>query len=198
MSCTALILAAGASRRMGRPKALLTYAGETFLDRLIGIFGRFCSPVIVVLGHQAESIRAGLKREAVTVINPDPERGQLSSMQCGLAAVPAAADAVLFTPVDYPAIEAETVRKLLSALDTNPDALMAIPRFEGRRGHPVVFRRPLAEEFLALPVLTGEARTVVRAHANDAVYVEVDDAGTVTDVDDPAAYQRLVEGVRRT
>jgi CTP:molybdopterin cytidylyltransferase MocA len=101
-----LILAAGESRRMGSPKALLEFQGETFLDRLIGLFSRRCSPVIAVLGAQQEMVRAGLRRADVALLveNPDFRLGQLTSMQCGLRAVPAEADGVLFTLVDHPAV----------------------------------------------------------------------------------------------
>ncbi|HOK46806.1 MAG TPA: NTP transferase domain-containing protein, partial [Bryobacteraceae bacterium] len=77
MSLAGLILAAGASSRMGRPKPLLAYRGETFLDRLIGLLGRRCSPVVVVLGHDAETIRAGRPRadQAVFVVNTDWREG---------------------------------------------------------------------------------------------------------------------------
>ncbi|HXF27317.1 MAG TPA: NTP transferase domain-containing protein, partial [Bryobacteraceae bacterium] len=79
-----LILAAGASRRMGTSKALLTVGGETFLDRLIGLLSVVCEPVIVVTGHDALQAKDGM-----FVTNPEPERGMLSSLQCGLRAVPA-------------------------------------------------------------------------------------------------------------
>ena len=85
-----IILSAGASRRMGTPKALLQLNDETFLDRLIRLFSEVCSPVIVVLGDQADQIRSGIRRgsEARFVVNPDPERGMLSSLQCGLRSGP--------------------------------------------------------------------------------------------------------------
>ena len=89
MSVAGIILAAGESRRMGFPKALLRYRDETFLDTLIGLFAARCSPVIVVLGAHADRIRARTLRPATFVINPDYQRGQTSSMQCGLRAVPA-------------------------------------------------------------------------------------------------------------
>ncbi|MCP5113563.1 MAG: NTP transferase domain-containing protein, partial [bacterium] len=104
-----LILAGGASRRMGEPKALLDIWGETFVDRLIRVLGAHCDPVVVVLGHEAERVRAGVERAAEFVINPAPGRGQLSSMQCGLRAVPGECDGVMFTPVDYPAVKESTV-----------------------------------------------------------------------------------------
>ena len=79
-----LILAAGESRRMGFPKALLKYGKETFLDTLCGLFAQRCSPVIVVLGANAEQIRDCSRRPATFVVNRDYLSGQTSSMQCGL------------------------------------------------------------------------------------------------------------------
>ena len=72
----AVILAAGASRRMGSPKALLEFQGETFLNRLIRVLGNVAGPVIVVLGHHAEPIRTQTSGTAHFVVNPDPERGR--------------------------------------------------------------------------------------------------------------------------
>lgn len=166
---------------MGSPKALLPYRGETFVDRLIGVFSP-CDEVVVVLGHNADTIRDGMKRRATIVVNPDPERGQLSSLQCGLRAV-AQAEAVFFTPVDYPAIEPSTVRAMMPLAGA-----FAMPRYQGRRGHPVLIGRELLAELLACETA---ARDVIRAH--EPQYVEVGDPGILEDVDDPAAYSRLVE-----
>ena len=85
----AIILAAGASSRMGSPKALLEYRGETFADRLIRVLSGVCDPVIVVTGRHHKAIRAGVRGKACFVVNPDPDRGQLSSLQRALAEVPA-------------------------------------------------------------------------------------------------------------
>src|SRR5262249_58550954 len=82
-----LILAAGESRRMGSPKALLPYRGESFLDTLTGLFRAFCDPVIVVLGAGAEDIRAAVHRPATFVVNPQFRLGMTTSMQRGLEAV---------------------------------------------------------------------------------------------------------------
>lgn len=176
---------------MGHAKALLAWEGETFLDRLNGVLRAGCSDVVVVLGNQATEIRAGLRREAIFVVNPDPERGQLSSMQCGLAAMPAGTEAFLFTPVDYPAIAADTVRALVDALAVHPEMMIAIPRHEGKHGHPVACRAALAAELLALPV-TAQARDVIRGHRDQTLFVDVADAGILTDIDDPQAYEELL------
>jgi CTP:molybdopterin cytidylyltransferase MocA len=183
-----LILAAGVSRRMGTPKALLRYRDECFLDTLIGLFEKRCAPVIVVLGAAAQQVRAGAARAAMLVENERWESGQTSSMQCGLRAVPAEAEGVLFTLVDHPAVRMETIDGLLRP----GTALLRVPAHRGRNGHPIWFSRGLIREFLALPE-SGAARDVVRAHASVTELVSVDDPGVLADIDDPAAYRALLE-----
>lgn len=184
----AVILAGGASKRMGTPKALLTFGGETFLDRLIGIFEADCDDVVVVLGHDAERVRSAATRKARFVYNPDHELGQLTSLQCGLRAIPADVEVVFFTPLDYPAIQAKTVRTVLDALSSEDDA--AAPQHGGKHGHPVLIRPAMISRFLNLtPEQT--ARDVM--HASRIRYIDVDDPGTVQDVDDPEAYRALLQ-----
>jgi len=186
-----LILAAGASRRMGHPKALLDYRGETFLDRLIGAFAAVCSPVIVVLGGEAERIRTGIVRtaEACLVVNPDPSRGQITSLQTGLRAVPEEAEAVLYTLVDHPAVSCETVTDLTSG----SPPLLRIPRWQGRRGHPILIGRQLIGEILSLPE-TATARDLVHRYVAATEYVDVDDPGILADIDNVEDYCRLIGG----
>lgn len=186
MSVAGIILAAGASRRMGAPKALLDYRGETFLDRLIGCLAPYCSPVIAVLGAGAEEIRPRIARPARVAVNMEWPAGQLSSLQCGLRALDGPSD-VLFTLVDHPAVRPETVARIVAG-----PGLLRIPRFAGRRGHPVWFSAELIPEFLALPP-DAAARDVVNRHADRIVYLDVDDPGVARDIDDPAAYRELLE-----
>ena len=187
-----LILAAGESRRMGSPKALLSFQGRTFLDTLIDLFSARCSTVIVVLGAGAETIRRAVHRVAEFVYNHDYLSGQTSSLQAGLRAVPSGADGVLFTLVDHPSVSAETIDALLAP----PFPLVRIPRFEGQRGHPVWFRRDVIPEFLSLPP-TGAANEVVRSHRAETEFLDVADPGVVADIDDPAAYQELLAASAR-
>jgi len=186
---------------MGFPKALLRYREESFLDTLIGLFATRCEPVIVVLGAHAGRVREGARRPATWVVNADFARGQTSSMQCGLRAVPAHAEGVLFTLVDHPAVSPHTLDALLAgavasteagtkAVDRPPCALLRVPRYQGRRGHPIWFSRALVAEFLGLPE-NGAAREVVRAHAAETEFLDVDDPGILADIDDPADYGRL-------
>ncbi|HLH42672.1 MAG TPA: nucleotidyltransferase family protein [Bryobacteraceae bacterium] len=191
---TAIILAAGASRRMGRPKALLPYRGETFLNRLIRIAGQVAGSTIVVVGPPyAGRIRKRAITGPLFAANPEPERGQLSSLQIALAQLPPEAEGFFFIPVDCPAVREETVRRLATAFARrDPQTLFVIPRYGDRRGHPVFAARSVASEFLALPV-EAQARDVVHRHVSRTFYVEVEDRGILADIDDFAAYRELVE-----
>lgn len=182
---------------MGRPKALLPFRGETILDRLIGLYQTFCAPVIVVLGHSSSVIADGIRRGASVefAINPDPERGQLSSLQCGLALT--RGEVALFTPVDYAAVEAATVARLLEKMASSSEAALVAPNYHGRHGHPVLIREYVKRDLLALPP-EGMAREVIHKYREASVYVDVDDGAVCQDLDRPEDYERLVaaEGAR--
>lgn len=196
-SIAGIILAGGASRRMGTPKALLEFENETFLDRLIRLFAHVCDPVIVVAGHQAEQIRAGLRQagQAVFVLNPDPERGMLSSLQCALQAVPESVEGVLFAPVDHPHLKTTTLEALVARFET-ASAPVTVPTYAGGHGHPVCITRPLVAELLALPS-AAMASEVIHRYVAQTCYFEVDDPAVVTDIDDPAAYAELTASRQR-
>jgi molybdenum cofactor cytidylyltransferase len=178
---------------MGSPKALLDYRGETFLDRLIGLFSAVCDPVIVVLGYDADRIRAALRRtsNARFAVNPDPDLGMLSSFQCGLRELPADVQGVLFTLVDHPAVDPATLTSLVEAF-AQDRAPVTKPVYTGRRGHPVCISRHVADEILALPV-DAQAPDVLNQYRDVTRLVPVDDPGVVEDVDDPATYAKLLE-----
>jgi molybdenum cofactor cytidylyltransferase len=190
VSVAGLILAAGESKRMGSPKALLEFQGETFLDRMTRVFSEFCAPVVVVVGSQADEIRSAVKRpeRAVFAENANYQLGQLSSMQCGLLTMPQNIEGVLFTLVDHPNVQPSTIAALLE----EPRPLLAIPRWQGRRGHPIYFSAGLIGEFLSIPP-DSQAKVVIARHMDRARWLDVDDPGILDDVDDPAAYRRLIE-----
>jgi molybdenum cofactor cytidylyltransferase len=196
----AIILAAGESTRMGRPKALLPDPdGRPFVVRLAGTFMAAGVPhVIVVGGSQAAAISAALDAahfpiKPVVVTNPNPELGQVSSLWVGLdAAERAGAKAVLVTLVDIPMVRVETVDRVLSAWQERRAPIVR-PAFDGRHGHPVLFDRSIFPALRSAPLDEG-ARAVVHAHAAEITNVDVDDEGCVTDVDTPADYQKLIEG----
>jgi molybdenum cofactor cytidylyltransferase len=191
-SIAGIILSGGASRRMGTPKALLRFQNETFLDRLIGVFSAVCDPIIVVVGQHADQIRSGIERgrEVLFAVNPDPDRGMLSSLQCGLDLVPPGADAAMFLPVDHPQIQVSTVATLAARFRSDR-APVIVPTYAGEHGHPVCIARQLIAELLALRP-EDKASDVIHRHVSQTVYVEVPDRAVVSDVDDPAAYAELL------
>lgn len=187
MSVAGIILAAGESRRMGRPKAFLPFRGGTFLSEIASVLSHRCSTVIAVFGYDAPRLIETARPLGVQAVeNPDYPLGMLTSLQTGLRAVPPNCDTVLFTLVDHPAISLSTVDALLPS-----ESPIAIPRFEGKRGHPVLIRRAISDEFLREPV-TSKVRDVIDRHAAEIDYIETADPGISDDIDDPALYEQLL------
>ncbi|HVW85153.1 MAG TPA: NTP transferase domain-containing protein [Bryobacteraceae bacterium] len=187
MNAAAIILAAGESRRMGRPKALLPFRGGTFLSVLAGALGSYCSPVVAVFGFDGETVASAAPANVISVINPDYQLGMLTSLQTGLRALgDSLPERVLFTLVDHPAVAPETIAAVMAA-----DADIAIPRKAGRRGHPVIVSRAIALEYLREPA-TSKVRDVIDRHAGRIRYIEVEDPAISDDVDDPALYEALL------
>ena len=198
----AIILAAGASTRMGRPKALLSDPdGRPFVVRLVRTFADAgVTQIVVVAGSQRLAIDAALAADVSgpkcsVVTNPAPERGQLSSLWVGLDAVEAKRpDGVLVTLVDVPMVVSSTVAQVITAWrDRRPP--IARPAFHGRHGHPVLFDWKLVGELRDAPLDEG-ARAVVHRHETEIVNVEVDDEGCVVDVDTPEDYAEVLEKFR--
>jgi molybdenum cofactor cytidylyltransferase len=190
VNAAAIILAAGESRRMGRPKATLPFRGGTFLTAIAQNLCRHCVPVIAVFGFDAARLSRCAPPGVFPVENPDYARGMLTSLQAGLRAVPEVCDAVVFTLVDHPAVLPSTVDDVMAVFETT-GAMIAIPRRDDRRGHPVIIRRKIADEFLLEPA-TSKVRDVIDRHAGEIVYVGVDDPGISDDIDDPSLYEKLL------
>lgn len=192
VSLAAIVLAAGRSERMGRPKALLPLGSSTFVGRVVDTFAA-CPAVretIVVLGYAADEVERALAGRALIVArNPAPERGQLSSLVAGLDRVAADADGVLVALVDTPLVRPATVNALVSEFAASR-ALIVRPVYQDRHGHPVIFARTLFDELRHAPESEG-AKAVVRRYAAAIAHVVVDDEGVVLDVDTPAEYRAL-------
>ncbi len=189
---TPILLAAGASTRMGRPKALLDFDGRTCLEVALDAVGGLDAPV-VVLGPNRDEVRSRVPLDGVRVaVNDDVASGQLASLKAGLAFLPPGAEAFLFYPVDYPLVSRAEIARLIGASKAEPGKSIFVPSHQMRRGHPVLCRRPLAEEFSALSA-GASARAVLDSRPGRIAYVLFDEAYILMDMDTPEDYARCLE-----
>ena len=171
--------------RMGIPKAVLHIRGVTFLDNLCAsLAGGGCEPVLAVVGDAAPAIRAGCRLTGVELVtNPDPARGQISSLWCALDAVPDV-DGLIVVLVDQGGLEPNTIRVVCEGLEQKP---IAVARYRGLAGHPTGFRRVVFEELRSSPVGQAGARFLVdaAAAADRVAWVDVRDPGVVRNLNRP-------------
>lgn len=193
-----VILAAGESARMGFPKALLKLQNTTFLEHLINtIKSTDVLNIIVVLGCDAEKIVNSLNLEEIKqkinirfLVNKDYRKGQLSSVQTAIQALPKDVDAIILFPVDRPLISKDVVEKLLKKYFESK-AKIVIPTIEGKRGHPVLFSSSLLNELINAPLDVG-ARYVVWNHAEEVAEVPVLEPGILINIDTPEDYNKYI------
>jgi molybdenum cofactor cytidylyltransferase len=203
MMCTvlrAVVLAAGASSRMGRPKAGLPVGerGETFLSRILLTLAAVPLPdVVVVTGAAPEAVwrAAGRVRRAVRFRqNERWQEGQLSSLLAGLGVDDPLVEGALVTLVDAPFTSVETVRRIVATWRATRGAIVRPARGDVH-GHPVIFDRAVFAELCAADPRIG-AKAVVRARERHIVNVPVDDAGAFVDVDTAEEYQHALRELR--
>ncbi len=184
-----ILLAAGASRRFGRPKQLLEVEGETLLRRSARIAREAgLDPVVAVLdGEQVEGLGAELVDiDVVSVRNSDPDRGMASSLKVGLSACPPDAAGVMVLVCDQPGLSVELIQHLLVAWRSGPATILR-PRSQGRPGHPVLFDAEHLPALCALgPAQSG--RIVIADNASAVGYIEVE-LQEIEDVDSPADWR---------
>ena len=184
----AILLAAGASRRMGTPKALLDWRGKTLVERLADVLRvGGADRVVVVVGPDTTG-RAIAELGLETVVNPQPERGMLSSVHVGLDALGEAA--FLVCPCDLPTLTPEQVRAVLDAWDGCQDALVA-PTRAGKRGHPTLFGAALRQKALELD--PGQVGLNELLKIYPVTEITVDDEGPFRDADTPADWDALLK-----
>ncbi|HEY0564142.1 MAG TPA: nucleotidyltransferase family protein [Terriglobales bacterium] len=203
-SFAAVILAAGYFSRMGRDKALLPWRGGTFISAAIDSLSPHADFVLVVSGDNTETLKPIVySKGAFLVRNPEPSRGQFSSLRVGLNEVlNRGRDTAIVTLVDRPAADRDTVaqikREYLQAitpaqlLGAETDTWAVVPEFQGRHGHPFIAGREMIEAFLRAP-LTHTARDVEHGHATHIRYIAVVDPKIVLNVDTPEEYDSLTQ-----
>jgi molybdenum cofactor cytidylyltransferase len=200
-----VILAAGDSSRMGRDKALLPWppqvpgpasfaVSDTFLSAAIRLFLSHVDVVLVVVGrNEAALTSVAYANGASLLVNPDPQRGQFSSLRVGLQEVlNRGRDAAMITLVDRPPVRAQTLATLEAAFEqaTTDRKWAVIPEYQGQHGHPILAGRELLEAFLKAPE-TSNAREVEHEHLANIAYIPVDDPLVAVNINTPEQYAAL-------
>jgi molybdenum cofactor cytidylyltransferase len=195
----AVVLAAGKSERMGRNKLLLPLNGKTLIENVLdALAAAGVDEQVVVLGHQLEEVAEVLAPRIGKIkiaLNVDYERGMASSLQTGLIVLPMV-DAAFMVLGDQPILEPQLLRRMIEKLDNSQDALLVSPVYEGKKGHPLLVRRALFGQILAL----SSAQTlhdVVEAHADALITIEAPQWSTL-DIDTPEDYERLKAMVKNS
>ena len=181
----AVVLAAGRSTRMGRENKLLSpVEGKPMAVRTVAALKKCAlGGITVVLGHQAEKLRQVLPAKKLRFVeNKQFREGMASSIRCGITALNDNVDAALIVLADMPRVQPQTIASLIAALKPEEGRTIALPRYRGKRGNPVLFARQHFEELAALEGDQG-AKELLVAHAEAIIEVAVDDPGVLVDVD---------------
>lgn len=185
-----IVLAAGLSRRMGQAKLLMPVDGRAIVRHAVeAVLAGGVDSVWVVTGPDVEPIEAALTGlDVQIVVNPAPEDGQAGSLRVGIAALPAAVDAVLIALGDQPSLAPSIIPALLAARRTSPKLIVA-PRYRDGQGNPVVFKREIFPELLRL---TGDqgARPIIQNEPARVEWVDLD-LPMPPDVDTPGDYEKI-------
>ena len=193
----AVVLSAGESSRMGRPKALLPIDGQTFIERIVAALKQTkVAKIIVILGHNARELEAKISHLPVQIlINTDYKQGQLSSLQLAVRDLQADADCdgMLVHLVDHPYLAPALVQEMIRRFYETKKRII-VPKFHGKRGHPVIFSNALFSELLSAPVAEG-AKAVVNAHRDETLEIDTQEEGIAVDIDTPELYQQHVRRV---
>jgi molybdenum cofactor cytidylyltransferase len=186
-----IILAAGDSTRMGYPKALLPLGPDTFLTHILGILRNVGLPKpTIILGKAASLIEPHIRDWPAEIrINPDPDRGQLSSIQLALSGLKPDCAGCMIWPVDQPAVSENLVCRL-AQLFVSSESRIVFPVCGGKRGHPAIFHRDLFQEFMDAALEEGPKK-ILLLHQHSTNVLPTEESAAVLDIDTPADYQAL-------
>lgn len=190
---SAIVLAAGESRRMGKTKLILDWQGKPILQHVLDTLRD--SPVgevILVLGHEAEQIRGKIQVPGIqVVINPDYREGMSTSLRRGILAANPDSQAFLAVLADQPGINPKIIEALtLNFRHAFPGKNIVVPVFKGHRGHPVLFSAKYREEILRLEGDVG-GREILARHPHEVLTVEMDTDAVIMDVDTEEDYLKF-------
>jgi molybdenum cofactor cytidylyltransferase len=191
-----IVLAAGESRRMGSPKALLKIGEKTFVQHVHDVLTDTLKveKVVIVLGAEHRKVIKELQWfKGVTTLNTEFKKGQLSSIVTGINAIKKdKPDAAFVCPVDQPLFSSRLIEKMIDVFHESKK-LIVVPTHNGKHGHPVLFSSLLFPELSRAPQDVG-ARFVLHHHRDNVVEVETDEEGVLISIDTPDDYQKYIKG----
>ena len=187
-----IILSAGESKRMGKPKQLLPWGNSVILQQVIdNASASRLRKILLVLGSHADEIEGKIKVSSKTriVVNRDFKEGMSSSVKCGIKNAPVEAEAYMLLLGDQPCIGPDIINHLVDRYQTGKYGII-IPVYNGKRGHPVIFDAKHKQELLGIG--DGGAKIVVDNHADDVLAVSLDSPEILADIDTPQDYQKAI------
>lgn len=192
MKIGAIVLAAGKSERMGQNKQLLQLNGKSIIEGILdALSDAGINEQVVVLGDEMaeviEAIRPKIGKVKIA-LNVTPEKGMASSVQTGIIVL-SNVDAILIVLGDQPIFDSDLLKKMIGILEDNSEALIVSPIFNGKKGHPLLFRKSLLGELMGLQE-NQTIRDVVHAHLDKLVTVEAP-KWSIIDMDTPEDYKRI-------
>ena len=189
---SALLLAAGESKRMGRQKLLLYFGASTIIEQAIdNLLNSKVDEVIVVVGYRADELVKRIASKPIKIaVNPQYHQGMSTSIIAGLNLIDKRANAVMIALADQPGINSKVIDKLIQEFRQHNKGI-AIPAYRGNRGHPVIFSIKYKGAFLKL---TGDVggRGIIAKHWDDILEIPVDSKGINVDVDTLSDYEQLI------
>lgn len=190
---SAILLAAGKSRRMGKLKLLLPFRGSTILEHAVdNLLNSKVAEVILVVGYQAQELVSKIAQKPVKiVVNPQYQQGMSTSIIAGLSLVNKQAEAIMIVLADQPLIDSQTITRLIEEFQKH-DKGIVIPAYQGRRGHPVIFSIKYKERLLELRGDVG-GKQIINEHLEDVLEVPIESEGINIDIDTMSDYEHLTK-----
>ena len=192
---SAIVLAAGEAKRMGRNKVLLPWQGKTLLEHVLDqLLHSQVDEIILVLGHEAERIREKISAQGIKiVVNPTYHEGMSASLRYGLSMMEKAAEAFLVALGDQPGIREEMINQLIEAFHKAlPRKNIVLPTYRSKPGHPVLFGIRYREEMGRLKGDVG-GRQILADHPEDILFLEMDTDEVLQDIDTLEDYREYLK-----